>query len=139
MKDINDVMLVGNLGEDAQARSFQNGGGSVSFSVATHRRWKDRASGEWKEALQWHRVVLYDDRARQLAQNARKGDRVMVRGELQTRKYNDRLGHDQRITEIVVQPFAGHFEFMDAARARRELGDGADPGAPPLDLDDASF
>lgn len=148
MRDINEALLVGRLGEDAVSRSFQNSGGVVSFSLATGKSYKDKASGEWKEKTAWHKVVLFDDHARRLAKDARKGDKVMVRGEILTRKYrNTTSGQDQWVTEVVVHPFSGSFGFMDSARekrayeAARDDGDrgpatGPAPDAYQTDLDD---
>ncbi len=100
-RSLNKVMLIGNLGKDAETR-FTPGGASVTnFSIATARRWKDQQSGEWKEETDWHDIVLW--RSENVAQYLQKGKQVFVEGRLQTRSWEDQNGNKRYRTEVVVE------------------------------------
>ena len=103
---INKVILVGNLGRDPESRSFSNGGKVVELRVATSESWKDRNSGEKKERTEWHTVKLFSEGLANVAERyLRKGSKVYLEGQLQTRKWQDQQGQDRYSTEIVLQGF----------------------------------
>jgi single-strand DNA-binding protein len=110
---VNKVILVGNLGKDPEARSMNNGGEVVSFSIATSENWNDKASGERKEKTEWHNIVIFNENLGRIAkQYLRKGSSVYVEGQLQTRKWQDQDGRDRYTTEIVLQRFRGELTLL---------------------------
>ena len=100
MRGVNKVIIIGNLGNDPEARQFNNGGNVTNISVATSEQWTDKQSGEKKEATEWHRIVLFNRLGEIAAQYLRKGSKVYIEGSLRTRKYQDQSGQDKYITEI---------------------------------------
>jgi single-strand DNA-binding protein len=116
MFNINRVTLVGTLGADAEYRSFQNGGGVVNFRMATSEQWKDR-DGQKQERTEWHNVAVFAKWLTDDARNLRKGDRVNVEGQLQTRKWQDNSGNDRYTTEVVLRGME-HSLFKLAPRDR---------------------
>ena len=123
---INKVILVGNLGRDPEVRFSQDGTKIVNFSLATSDTWKDRQSGERRERTEWHRVVIFNDRLAEVAeQYLRKGSKIYIEGSLQTRKWTGQDGQDRYSTEVVLQRFRGELTMLD----RR--GEGADVGGAP--------
>jgi single-strand DNA-binding protein len=111
---VNKVILVGNLGRDPEVRSTQSGDKVVTLSVATSERWKDRNSGERKERSEWHKVVIFNPALTEVAEKyLRKGSKVYVEGQLQTRKWQDNAGVDRYSTEIVLQRFNGTLTLLD--------------------------
>lgn len=100
MRGVNKVIIIGNLGNDPEARQFGNGGSVTNISVATSEQWTDKQSGEKKEATEWHRIVLFNRLGEIAAQYLRKGSKVYIEGSLRTRKYQDQSGQDKYITEI---------------------------------------
>ena len=111
---VNKAIIVGNLGNDPEVRSFQDGGQICTFSVATSETWKDRNSGERRERTEWHRVVIRSEGLIRVAQQyLRKGSKVYVEGKLQTRKWQDQSGQDRYTTEIVITGFDGTFTMLD--------------------------
>ncbi|HEY0325437.1 MAG TPA: single-stranded DNA-binding protein [Allosphingosinicella sp.] len=118
---VNKVILVGNLGQDPESRSMPSGGEVVNFSVATSENWKDR-DGNKQERTEWHRVVIWNENLGRVAkQYLKKGSKVYLEGQLQTRKWTDQSGQDKYSTEIVLQRFRGELVLLD----RREGGGGA--------------
>jgi len=112
---VNKVILVGNLGRDPEVRSMQSGGRTVSFSVATSETWNDRTTGERKEKTQWHRVVIFNEKLGEIAEKyLRKGSKVYVEGQLETRKYTDKDGNERDITEVVIGRFKGDLTLLDS-------------------------
>jgi single-strand DNA-binding protein len=110
---VNKVILVGNLGKDPEARSMNNGGEVVSFSVATSENWNDKASGERREKTEWHNVVIFNENLGRVAkQYLRKGSSVYLEGQLQTRKWTDQDGRDRYTTEVVLQRFRGELVLL---------------------------
>ncbi|MEP6147470.1 MAG: single-stranded DNA-binding protein, partial [Nisaea sp.] len=108
---VNKVILVGNLGRDPDIRSMQDGNKVVNLSVATSESWRDRNSGERKEKTEWHRVVIFNENLAKVAeQYLRKGSKIYVEGQLQTRKWTDQSGQEKSITEIVLQRFRGELQ-----------------------------
>ena len=117
---VNKVILVGNLGKDPEARTMGSGGEVVNLSVATSDSWKDR-DGNRQERTEWHRVVIFNENLGRVAkQYLRKGSKVYLEGELQTRKWQDNSGQDKYSTEVVLQKFRGELVLLD----RREGGGG---------------
>ncbi|MGD9650602.1 MAG: single-stranded DNA-binding protein [Dongiaceae bacterium] len=111
---INKVILVGNLGRDPESRTMNNGGKVVNLSIATSESWKDKASGERKEKTEWHRVVIFNDRLGEVAEKyLKKGSKVYIEGQLQTRKYQDKDGQEKYTTEVVLQNFRGELTMLD--------------------------
>jgi single-strand DNA-binding protein len=111
---LNKVMLIGNLGADPEVRSFQNGGRVCNLRIATSEQWKDK-SGERQERTEWHTVAVFQEPAINFAeQYLRKGAKVYVEGQLQTRKWQDQQGNDRYTTEIAIRPFSGQLTSLDS-------------------------
>ncbi len=111
---VNKVILVGNLGKDPEARSFQNGGEVVNFSVATSENWTDRGSGERKERTQWHNVAIFSEGLAKVAKNyLKKGSKVYLEGQLETRKWQDQSGADRYTTEVVLRQYNSTLVLLD--------------------------
>ena len=114
MAGVNKVILVGNLGKDPEVRTFQNGNKSVSFTLATSETWKDRTSGERKEKTQWHNIVIFNDNLGGVAERfLKKGSKVYLEGQIESRKYTDNSGAERFITEIVLSKFKGELTLLD--------------------------
>ena len=121
---VNKVILVGNLGKDPEVRRLNSGDQVVSFSVATSETWRDKNSGERKERTEWHNVVIFNENLGKVAeQYCKKGTKVYVEGQLQTRKWQDQSGNDRYTTEIVLQRFRGELQLLDS-RGSSERRDG---------------
>ncbi|MCO4054536.1 MAG: single-stranded DNA-binding protein [Bosea sp.] len=123
---VNKVILVGNLGKDPEVRRTNSGDPVVSFSLATTESWRDKASGERKDRTEWHDVVIFNENLGKVAENyLKKGSKVYVEGQLQTREWDDQQsGQKRRRTEIVLQRFRGELTLLDS----RGRGEGADMG-----------
>ena len=120
MAGVNKVILVGNLGADPEARSLNNGGEVVNMRIATSEQWKDR-DGNRQERTEWHNVVIFNENLGRVAKSyLRKGSKVYLEGQLQTRKWQDQSGNDKYTTEIVLQKFRGELVLLDS----REGGGG---------------
>ena len=112
---VNKVILVGNLGRDPEVRNTQNGDPIVHLSLATSESWKDRNSGERRERTEWHRVVIFNENLGRIAQQyLKKGSKVYIEGQLQTRKWQDQSGQDKYSTEVVLQRFRGELTMLDS-------------------------
>jgi single-strand DNA-binding protein len=123
MAGVNKVILVGNLGDDPEARSLNNGGEVVNLRVATSENWKDK-EGNRQERTEWHRVVIFNENLGRVAKNyLRKGSKVYLEGAIQTRKWQDQSGADKYSTEIVLQRFRGELVLLDSR------GDGGGSGS----------
>jgi single-strand DNA-binding protein len=113
MAGLNKVQLIGHLGKDPEARSMNNGGEVVSFTLATSESWNDKQSGERKDKTEWHNVVIFNENIGRVAkQYLRKGSQCYVEGALQTRKWTDQTGNDRYTTEIVLQRFRGELVLL---------------------------
>lgn len=111
---INKVILVGNLGKDPEIRHSSDGAKIASFSVATSEVWKDRTTGERKDRTEWHRVVVFNDKLAEIIEKyTKKGSKVYLEGQLQTRKWTDTNGQDRYVTEIVLSKFKGELTLLD--------------------------
>src|SRR6201991_4800218 len=114
MAGVNKVILVGNLGDDPEARSLNNGGEVVNMRVATSEQWKDR-DGNRQERTEWHNVVIFNENLGRVAKSyLKKGSKVYLEGQLQTRKWTDQSGNDKYTTEVVLQRFRGELVLLDA-------------------------
>src|ERR1700742_919087 len=123
---VNKVILVGNLGKDPEVRRMTSGDPVVNLSVATSETWRDKASGERKEKTEWHRVVIFNKNLAEVAEKyLRKGAKVYVEGQLQTRKWTDKDGAEKYSTEIVLQNFRGELTMLDG---RNDGGAGSGGG-----------
>ncbi|MBM3507599.1 MAG: single-stranded DNA-binding protein [Alphaproteobacteria bacterium] len=112
---VNKVILVGNLGKDPEVRRTQEGSPIVHLSVATSENWRDKATGERKEKTEWHRVVIFNENIAKVAeQYLKKGAKVYIEGQLQTRKWQDQSGVDKWTTEVVVPRFRGELTMLDS-------------------------
>lgn len=112
---INKVTLVGNLGAEPKVSNTQNGSKIVNLNIATSDSWKDKLSGERKERTEWHRVVIFNPQLAEIAEKyLRKGSKVYLEGQLQTRKWEDTNGQEKYTTEIVLQNFNGTLVLLDA-------------------------
>jgi single-strand DNA-binding protein len=139
---VNKVILVGHLGKDPEVRNAQEGAKIVSFSIATSESWKDK-SGERKEKTEWHRVVIFNDRLVDVAEKyLKKGSKVYVEGQLQTRKWTDNTNVERYSTEIVLSTFRGELVLLDSRGTFSKVMDtSTGSGAVPLpshfdDIDD---
>ncbi|MEI4486456.1 single-stranded DNA-binding protein [Frigidibacter sp. MR17.14] len=111
---VNKVIIVGNLGRDPEVRSFQNGGKVCNLRIATSETWRDRNSGERKERTEWHSVAIFSEPLAKIAeQYLRKGSKVYIEGQLETRKWQDQSGQDRYSTEVVLRPFTGNLTLLD--------------------------
>src|SRR5687768_7170475 len=131
MAGVNKVILVGNLGDDPEARSLNNGGEVVNLRVATSESWKDR-DGNRQERTEWHRVVIFNENLGRVAKSyLRKGSKVYLEGQIQTRKWTDQSGQDRYSTEVVLQRFRGELALLDSRGGGAGGGGGGGFGAAP--------
>lgn len=115
---VNKVILVGNVGKDPEARTMSNGDRVVSFSLATSESWRDKSNGERKERSEWHKVVIFNEGLVKVAESyVKKGSKVYVEGQLQTRKWQDQSGNDKYSTEVVLQRFRGELTLLGDRKA----------------------
>src|SRR3954467_4647891 len=120
---VNKVILIGNLGKDPEIRRLGSGEPVVNLSLATSESWKDKSTGERKEKTEWHRVVIFNENiARVAEQYLKKGSKVYVEGQLQTRKWTDQSGQEKYSTEVVIQRFRGHLTLLACRGPRARLG-----------------
>ncbi|MCP8882038.1 single-stranded DNA-binding protein [Devosia sp. XJ19-1] len=125
---VNKVILVGNLGNDPEVRNLPSGGKVVNLSVATSENWKDKNTGERREKTEWHRVVIFSEGLARVAESyLRKGSKVYIEGQLQTRKWQDQSGADKYSTEVVLQGFNSNLTLLDGRG--ENAGDGGGYGA----------
>ena len=113
---LNKVMLIGNLGADPEIRSFQNGGRVANLRIATSETWKDRNTGERQERTEWHTVAIFSEGLVGVVERyLRKGSKVYIEGQLQTRKWQDQSGNDRYSTEVVIRGLGGTLTMLDGA------------------------
>ena len=124
---VNKVILVGNLGRDPEVRSFQNGGRVANLSLATSESWRDKATGERKERTEWHRVAIFNDRLVEVVEKyLKKGSKVYIEGQLETRKWTDQSGQEKYTTEVVLRQFRGELTMLDGRGGGGGAGGGPD-------------
>ena len=112
---VNKVILVGNLGRDPEVRTFQNGGKVCNLRIATSENWKDKATGERRERTEWHSVAIFSEPLARIAeQYLKKGSKVYIEGQLETRKWQDQSGQDRYSTEVVLRPYRGELTLLDS-------------------------
>ena len=132
---VNKVILVGNLGQDPEVRSFQNGGKIANLRIATSESWKDRNTGERKERTEWHTVAIYSEPLVRVAEQfLKKGSKVYVEGQLETRKWQDQQGNDRYSTEVALRPFRSELHMLDGkagGSAGDDRGNGYGAGGSP--------
>jgi single-strand DNA-binding protein len=139
---LNKVMLIGNLGADPEVRSFQNGGKVCNLRIATSESWKDKNTGERKEATEWHTVAIFSEGLAGVAERyLRKGSKVYLEGQLQTRRWQDQSGADRYSTEVVLRGPGCVLTMLDGPQGNKPDGGSSDPsnmhGGPiQADLDD---
>ena len=120
---VNKVILVGNLGKDPEVRRLPNGNPVVNLTIATSENWRDKATGERKEKTEWHRVVIFSEGLAKVAeQYLKKGAKVYIEGQLQTRKWTDKDGAEKYSTEVVLQNFRGELTMLDGRSGGGEGG-----------------
>jgi single-strand DNA-binding protein len=125
---VNKVILVGNLGRDPEIRSTQDGRRVANLSVATSESWRDKNTNERREKTEWHRVVIFNDRLVDVVEKyLRKGSKVYLEGQLQTRKWTDQSGQDKYTTEVVLQGFRGELTMLDSRGAGGDAGGYSEP------------
>ena len=111
---VNKVILIGNLGADPEVRSFQNGGRVCSLRLATSESWKDNATGERKERTEWHQIAVFSDPLISVCERyLRKGSKIYVEGQLETRKWQDQSGQDRYSTEVALRPYRSELTMLD--------------------------
>ena len=118
---VNKVILIGNLGRDPEVRTLPSGDRVVSFSVATTESWRDKQSGERKDRTEWHNISIFNENLGKIAeQYCRKGSKIYLEGQLQTREYTDKDGNQRKATDIVLQRFRGELTLLDSKGGRGE-------------------
>jgi single-strand DNA-binding protein len=111
---VNKVILIGNLGQDPEVRNFPSGGKVVNLRIATSENWRDKNTGERKERTEWHSVAIYNENLGRIAeQYLRKGSKVYLEGQLETRKWQDQSGQDRYTTEVALRPYRGELTLLD--------------------------
>lgn len=127
---LNKVILIGNLGADPEVRRLPSGDPVVNMRIATSETWRDKNSGERREKTEWHSVVVFNDQIAKVAeQYLKKGMKVYVEGQLQTRKWQDQSGQDRYSTEVVLQKFRGELQMLDSRGQGEGGGRGSDFGS----------
>ncbi len=112
---VNKVIIIGNLGRDPEVRSFPNGGKVCNLRIATSETWRDKQSGERKEKTEWHSVAIFSEPLVRIAeQYLKKGSKVYIEGQLETRKWQDQSGADRYATEVVLRPYRGELTLLDS-------------------------
>ena len=124
---VNKVILIGNLGRDPEIRSFQNGGRVCNLRIATSETWRDKASGERRERTEWHTVAIFNENLVGVAERfLKKGSKVYVEGQLETRKATDNQGQERYFTEVVLRPYRGELTLLDGRSGGGSGGEGGD-------------
>ena len=141
---VNKVILIGNLGRDPEVRSFQNGGKVCNLTIATSENWRDKQSGERKERTEWHRVAIFSEGLVRIAeQYLKKGSKIYIEGQLETRKWQDQSGADRYTTEVVLRNYGSTLTMLDGRNdgggggggygSQSSGGGGYDSGPGPMD------
>jgi len=126
---VNKAILIGNLGRDPEIRSLQDGNKVANFSLATSENWRDRSTGERRERTEWHRVTIYSDPLIRVAeQYLRKGAKIYVEGQIETRKWQDQSGQDRYTTEVSLRPYRSELTMLDSRQDGGTSGGGSGGG-----------
>lgn len=143
---VNKVIIIGNLGRDPEVRTFQNGGKVCNLRIATSEQWKDKNTGERRERTEWHSVAIFNTGLVGVAEKyLKKGSKVYLEGQLETRKWQDQSGQDRYSTEVVLRPYASEMTLLDGKGGGNSGGyaggdagaaQGGDQSAPSRDMDD---
>lgn len=133
MSSLNRATIIGNLGRDPESRRTNSGALVVNLSVATTEKWKDKASGQPRESTEWHRVTLFGSLAEIAEKYLRKGSKVYLEGQLQTRKWTDKSGAERYSTEVVLQNYGGKLVMLDSKGERQDEPARQEPAAAPSD------
>ena len=121
---VNKVIILGNLGKDPEVRNFPNGGRVCNFSVATSDTWRDKSSGEKQERTQWHNISILNEPLVNIAERfLKKGSKVFIEGQLETRKWQDSSGTDRYSTEVVLRPYKGELALVDSRNDLNQMKD----------------
>ena len=121
---VNKVIILGNLGVDPEVRSFPNGGKVCNLRIATSENWKDRNTGERREKTEWHSVAIFSEPLVRIAeQYLKKGSKVYIEGQLETRKWQDQSGQDRYTTEVVLRPYSSTLTMLDSRGDSASSGD----------------
>lgn len=128
---VNKVIIVGNLGRDPEVRSFANGGKVCNLRIATSENWRDKATGERREKTEWHSVAIFSEPLARIAeQYLKKGSKVYIEGQLETRKWQDQSGQDRYSTEVVLRPYKGELTLLDSRGDTQGVYPGNDRSTP---------
>ena len=137
---VNKAILLGNLGRDPEIRSMQSGAKMASFSIATSKRWKDRNTQEQKEKTSWHNIVVFGDGLVDIVEKyVKKGSKIYIEGELQTRKWQDKDGNDRYTTEVILQGYNCNLTLLDNRNNSQLSSDNNDQNNQSKQIDDNSF
>ncbi len=140
MSTVNKVILIANLCADPETRTFQNGGKVCNLRLATNERWKDKNSGEKKERAEYHSVAIFSEPlARVAEQYLRKGSKVYIEGQLETRKWQDQSGNDRYSTEIALRPYKSELTILDGRKEQSNAGEDYREKQPANELDDSEI
>ena len=119
---VNKVILLGNLGRDPEIRSMQSGSKMATFSIATSKRWKDKNTQEQKDKTSWHNIVVFGDGLVDIIEKyVKKGSKIYIEGELQTRKWQDQDGNDRYTTEVVLQGYNSNLTLLDSRNTNKSI------------------
>jgi single-strand DNA-binding protein len=123
---VNKVILLGNLGRDPEIRSMQSGSKMATFSMATSKRWRDKNTQEQRDKTSWHNIVVFGDGLVDIVEKyVKKGSKIYVEGELQTRKWQDQDGNDRYTTEVVLQGYSSNLTLLDSRNTNNNIDDQA--------------
>ena len=137
---VNKTILLGNLGRDPEIRSMQSGSKMASFSIATSKRWKDRNTQEQKEKTSWHNIVVFGDGLVDIVEKyVKKGSKIYVEGELQTRKWQDKDGNDRYTTEVILQGYNCNLTLLDSRNSNPQVSDNSQEMDQSKAIEDNSF
>ena len=137
---VNKAILLGNLGRDPEIRSMQSGAKMASFSIATSKRWKDRNTQEQKEKTSWHNVVAFGDGLVDIVEKyVKKGSKIYVEGEIQTRKWQDKDGNDRYSTEVILQGYNSNLTLLDSRNNPQMSSNNSDQMDQSKSIEDNSF
>jgi len=137
---VNKVILLGNLGRDPEIRSMQSGSKMANFSIATSKRWKDRNTQEQKEKTSWHNIVIFGDGLVDIVEKyVKKGSKIYVEGELQTRKWQDKDGNDRYTTEVILQGYNCNLTLLDSRNSNSQVSDNSQEMDQSKPIEDNSF